>query len=228
MKDTEIDEVLDKAAHVPHAVPAGLLNRIADSIEPSLRPVRPMAPAWVLVLAIVLVGATVALVGAAREGFDGVEALSIPARLLIFGTLALLAGVAAAQVVRAWIPGSRYVPSGAILAASSVVLLAVFALLFHDYQTHDFLSAGLACLVLGLSHAVPVALLIWWLLRRGYAVNPVSAGLISGTFAGLAGLTMLELHCPNFEASHVLVWHTLVLPVSAALGALAGWVLRRS
>ena len=227
MKDTEIDEMLDKAAHVPHAVPAALLKRVADSIEPSLRPVRPLAPTWVLTLAVVLIGATVAVIGAARAGFDGVEALSVPARLLIFGALALFAGVAAAQVVRAWIPGSRHVPSGAILAASSVALLAVFALLFHDYHTDDFLSAGLTCLVMGLLHALAAALLIWWLLRRGYVVNSVSAGLIAGTFGGLAGLTMLELHCPNFEALHVLVWHTLVVPVSAALGALAGWVLRR-
>jgi hypothetical protein len=44
--------------------------------------------------------------------------------------------------------------------------------------------------------------------------------------AGLAGVTMLELHCSNFEALHVLVWHTLVVPVSGAIGAILGWVLR--
>lgn len=228
MKDAEVDEMLDKAAHVPHAVPAGLMKRIADSIEPSLQPVRPLAPTWVLVLAVVLVGAAVALVGAARAGFQGVEALSLPARLLIFGALALLAGVAAAQMVREWIPGSRHVPSAAILAVASVALLAVFALLFHDYHAHHFLSSGLTCLVTGLMHAVPVALIAWWLLRRGYVVNPVSAGLIAGTFAGLAGLTVLELHCTNFEAPHVLVWHTLVVPVSASLGALIGWAVGRN
>ena len=222
MKDAEIDEMLDKAAHAPHAVTAGLLERIADSIEPSVQPVRPLAPAWVLTLGIVLIGAVVALIGAARAGFQGVEALGIPARMLIFGALFLLACVTAAQLVREWTPGSRHVPSGAMLAAVSVALLAVFALLFHDYRTHHFLSSGLTCLVTGLLHAVPAALLGWWLLRRGYVVNSVSAGLVAGTVAGLAGLAMLELHCNNFEALHVLVWHTLVVPVSAGLGALAG------
>jgi hypothetical protein len=228
VKDAEIDEMLDKAAHVPHAVPAELMKRVADSIGPSLQPVRPLAPTWALVIGVVLVGTAVALVGAARAGVQGVEALGVPARLLIFGALALLAGVSAAQMVREWIPGSRYVPSAAILAASCLALLVVFALLFHDYQTNHFLSSGLTCLATGLLHAVPAALLAWWLLRRGYPVNSVSAGLTAGTFAGLAGLTMLELHCTNFEALHVLVWHTLVVPVSAALGALAGWVLARS
>jgi hypothetical protein len=228
VKDVEIDELLDKAAHAPHAVPAELIKRIADSIEPSLRPVRPLAPTWVLVIGVVLVGAVVALLGAARAGFQGVEALSTMARLLIFGVLVLLAAVAAAQMVREWIPGSRHVPSAAILAASSLALLVVFALLFHDYHAHHFLSSGLTCLATGLLHAVPAALLAWWLLRRGYAVNSVSAGLIGGTFAGLAGLTMLELHCTNFEALHVLVWHTLVVPVSATLGTLVGRALGRN
>jgi hypothetical protein len=78
-----------------------------------------------------------------------------------------------------------------------------------------------------LLHALPAAVLGGWLVRRGYVLHPVRAGLLAGTFAGLAGLAMLELHCTNFEAAHVLVWHTLVVPVSATAGALAGWALGR-
>jgi|SRR6516162_5077654 hypothetical protein len=95
------DAQLDKTAHVPHAVPARLLKRIADSVEPSLQPVRPLAPNWVLTLGAVLIGGAVAFVGAARAGFQGVEVQSITARVLIFGALGLLAGVAALQVVPA-------------------------------------------------------------------------------------------------------------------------------
>jgi hypothetical protein len=58
-------------------------------------------------------------------------------------------------------------------------------------------------------------------LRRGFAVNPAGAGLAAGTLAGLAGLLMLEIHCPNFRAPHVMVWHTAVVPVSAV----TGWLL---
>ena len=39
-------------------------------------------------------------------------------------------------------------------------------------------------------------------------------------------MTMLELHCANFLALHILLWHTAVLPASAAAGALVGWALR--
>jgi hypothetical protein len=53
-------------------------------------------------------------------------------------------------------------------------------------------------------------------------------GLVAGTLAGLAGLaglSMLELHCSNFEAAHVLVWHIAVVPSSGAIGAIVASVL---
>ena len=98
--------------------------------------------------------------------------------------------------------------------------------LFRDYSTDHFFSAGIACLLTGLLHAIPAGLLSWLMLRHGFAVNAASAGLVAGTLGGLAGVGMLELHCPNFQAAHILVWHTAVVPVSAALGALLGWELR--
>jgi hypothetical protein len=78
----------------------------------------------------------------------------------------------------------------------------------------------------GLLHAIPAALASWLLLRRGFAVNPVAAGLVVGTLAGLAGVSMLELHCKNLEVLHVMLWHTAVIPVSAAAGALVAWTAR--
>jgi hypothetical protein len=92
--------------------------------------------------------------------------------------------------------------------------------MFRDYRTDRFVPQGIACLTAGLLHAIPTALASWWLLRRGFAVNSVAAGLVAGTLAGLAGLTMLELHCANFQALHVMLWHTAVLVVSGAAGAL--------
>jgi hypothetical protein len=105
-------------------------------------------------------------------------------------------------------------------------MLAVFAILFRDYRTDHFMSQGVVCLTVGLLHAIPVALASWFLLRRGFAVNPVAAGFVAGTLAGLAGVTMLELHCANFQAAHVMLWHTAVMPVSGAAGALVAWAAR--
>lgn len=50
---------------------------------------------------------------------------------------------------------------------------------------------------------------------------------MANTVGGLAGIGVLELHCTNFQAAHVLLWHTAVVPVSGALGAGCGAVLQR-
>ncbi len=112
-----------------------------------------------------------------------------------------------------------------LLATISASLLGVFTLVFRDYRTDHFLAAGSACLVTGVLLAIPAAVLSWLVLRRGFAVNSVAAGLAGGALAGLSGVMMLELHCANFQALHVIVWHIAVVPVSAAVGAFAGWVL---
>lgn len=227
MRDAEIDAALEGAARVPHEVPAGLLRRIADAIEPTVQPVRPLPPTWVLATGLVAIATAVAVIGAAWSGFQGVRALGPWARLLIFGTLGVLGSLTAAQAVAEWIPGSRrWLSPGRLLATVIVTLLTAFGVLFHDYQSDHFVSSGLRCLVTGTLYAVPAGLLGGSLLRRGWALDPISAGLVAGVLAGLAGVTMLELHCSNFEAPHLLVWHTVVVPTSGAIGAAIGWVVR--
>jgi hypothetical protein len=227
VKDEEIDEVLTKTARAPHDLKPEMLQRVADSIKPSLRPVRPLPPTWVITSGLVLVCAAVAFAGAARAGFFGFEKMDLLERLLVFPALVLLAWTAGSEFVHTMIPGSRRrISPGGLLGFGSATLLAVFAFLLRDYQTDHFFSIGIACLLAGFVHAIPAALLAWLLLRRGFAVSSVSAGLVAGVLGGLAGVGMLELHCPNFQAAHVLVWHTAVVPLSGATGALAAWMLR--
>ena len=227
MKDEEIDDVLKKTALGPHVLKAETLQRVSDSIKTSLSPIRPLPPTWVLAGSLVLVCAAVALTGATRAGFYGIAKMDILERVLIFSNLVVLAWVTGIGIVHEMVPGSRLrVAPGVLVAIVSGLLVGEFALLFRDYQTSHFFSAGIACLLTGLLFAVPTALLAWLVIRRGFAVNPVSAGLVTGTLAGLAGVAMLELHCQNFQAAHVLVWHTAVVPLSAAAGAFVAWALR--
>jgi len=224
--DREINELLKKAAQAPHEVDPALLQGIAKGIESSLRPVRPLPSTWVLTTGLILICATVAVAGAARAGFYGFEKMNLLERGLIFPLLAILACVAGVKFVNEMIPGSRsWVSPGVLLLISSVLLVSLFALLFPDYRTNHFFSAGLVCLAVGLAHAIPSALLSWLVLRRGFAVSRVSAGLAAGTLGGLAGVGMLELHCPNFQATHILVWHTAVLLTAGGVGAFVGWLL---
>jgi hypothetical protein len=227
VKDEEIDEVL-KAARIQDGPEPERLKRVAETIQATLQPVHPLSPRWLLTSGVVLGCTCVAVAGAARAGFLGIEKMDALERILIFTSLIAFIFLAGNEFVNAMIPGSRRrVSAGALLGVGSLALSGVFALLFRDYSTTHFVSAGIVCLVTGLLHAIPSAILCALILRRGFAVNPLSAGLISGTLAGLAGLGVLELHCSNFQAAHVLVWHTAVVPLSAAGGALCAWVLRR-
>jgi len=196
MKEEEIDDFLTRAARVPHDLKPETLERIADSIKPSLRSVSPLPPTWVLAGGLVLICAAVSLAGAARAGFFGFAKMDLLERLLVFPALVILVWLAASEFVHAMIPGSlRRISSGALLGFGCAALLIVFAFLFRDYRIDHFFSAGIACLLTGFVHAIPASVLGWLLLRRGFAVNSVSAGLAAGTFGGLAGVVMLELHC---------------------------------
>lgn len=231
MSDAELERLLTaKLRSTPEVRPA-VLDQVADSIRGSLRPVRPLAPTWMLTAGLLAIAAAVAATGAALTGFFAIKVLSGAARVSIFVTLGVIAYVTARELVSQFIPGSRHFATvSQLMAGATAALLGVFALLFGDYFTEHFVSAGVTCLSTGLLYAVPAALLGAWILRRGLAANVVSAGLALGTFAGIAGVTMLELHCTNFQAPHLL-WHALVIPVSGGAGALigkglfaAGWI----
>ena len=209
VRDEDVDKVLHKASGVAPQVEPALLKRIADSINSSLQPVRLLPPTWMLTAGLALICAAVAVAAAAGTGFYGVIKLGLWERVLIFSTLGVLVWVAAKEFVTQLIPGSRrHFSVGAFLTIGSTALLGVFALVFRDYRTDHFISAGLACLRAGLLLAIPTAVLSWLPLRRGFAVNSVAAGLVGGALAGLCGVTMLELHCANFQALHVRVAHS--------------------
>jgi len=72
--------------------------------------------------------------------------------------------------------------------------------------------------------AIPTGLIAALILRRGFVMERGMAGIAAGTLAGLTGLGMLELHCPNLKAIHVIVWHVAVVIVSGILGFIIGWI----
>jgi hypothetical protein len=227
MRDGDIDDILKRAAEAKQDVDSALLNRISMSIGASLHPVRALPPLWILASGLVLICGVVAIGGAMLLGLHGIQKMSAVEIGLIFSVLSILVWLAAMLCVAEAIPGSRRPMAPWLLVVSGcIALAAAFGLLFHDYRTAGFVSQGWPCLTAGLIHALPACLAAWWLLSRGLAVNPVAAGLAKGAMAGLAGVTMLELHCPNFETLHLIVWHIAVIPISGAAGALVAFTIR--
>lgn len=207
-------------------VPASLLRTIQDRLKESLAPVS--AAPGAAVLAGRFFAAICALAAAAIPilGVSGVEQMT-PVRaaaVVVF----FVAALALACMSLAWqmSPGSlqRYSAGGlAAAVAGGFALLA--SALFPWLAPEEFLTRGVECAVTGVLAALPAAVLIGALLRRGVFVDRWSAGLSLGALAGLAGTALLELRCTHQDAAHQMVWHGAVLAVCIGAGLLAG-VLR--
>jgi hypothetical protein len=225
MTPDEIGRILAQAAQ--RALPEdGDGDRAAARAEVAilkdLRPVTPLAPAWLYILILLLLFAAAASDSAAVLGMAGLRALSQTQFALIFAALFGAASLAAVACSRQMGPasGRNLAPLAWILAP--LLLAPVFALLLNGYELLHFVHEGIPCLVAGLSVAIPTGLAISLLLRRGCVLDWSAAGLAAGVLGGLAGVAMLEMHCPNLKAIHVIVWHTAVVMVSGALGFLVG------
>jgi hypothetical protein len=214
------------SADAPYTVDTVLLERIQRSVLSSVAPVRPLAPTAVFALAFVVIFGAIAYAGALRLGIHGLPVLTVVQRIAIFTTLLALAVTAAFAAARSMRPGIRTVSGGVVFIIVLIAAEAVFFSVFHDYRVGRFLHWGAGCLRSGLLCAIPAALLIWLLARRGYIVAPISTGAAIGALAGLAGLTALELHCPILTIPHVAIWHAGVLVISIAVGAFIGWLAR--
>ena len=226
MKDSELDRILSTASRRPIEVSPAVLDRIARSLRTSIQPVRPLPSTWVLTSRLLVMNSMIAVAGAVLSGFDAIEALSQKGRIALLVTLAILGYATGHELVSQIIPGSRHFVAPRVLAATIVALLfGVSAFPLRDYRTDHFITAGVTCLTTGLICAAPAGLISAWILRRGFAVNPVSAGLVLGILSGITA--MLELHCGNCQPRHLL-WDLLVVPVAGIVGALAGqWVVGR-
>lgn len=225
MTPDELDRILAQAAgRAPHSVNPATIERAKAALPEQLAPVRPLASPWVLKSAFVAAFAAVSVLSAWLLGMRGLLALSGIQRAVVFPVLFAGAGIAAVASAREMRPAGGTRLGRFALAMSTLALLSAFALLLHDYDTRNFLAEGVPCLVAGLACAIPAAVVIYLFLRRGFVLDWPAAGLAAGTLAGLAGIAMLEMHCPILKAPHVMFWHVAVIPVCGMAGLLLGAV----
>jgi hypothetical protein len=102
--------------------------------------------------------------------------------------------------------------------------MIMMAATFRSQRDSAFMASGLMCMKNGLTYAIPAAFLLWLTVRRGAVLFPKLIGAAAGGLAGLIGLSVLEVNCPNLNVFHILVWHGGVVLISSLGGALAGAV----
>ena len=201
-------------------LPRNHLKRIEDRILDDLKPVKPLPTTAVLNLVLLSIFAIVVVIGNLILGTAGWHALNLMQSLAVFSALAVSAGLLAFSAVRQIVPGSRLpLPPYLLVTAVLGVMAGIFSTLFLPHGESTFISTGLLCLEIGLGCAIPAAALLWLVLRRGAILSPVLTGATAGALAGLSGLTVLEVFCPNLNKYHILVWH-----LGAVLASIIGCV----
>ncbi len=205
------------------------LRRIEGALLADLKPVKPLLPPAVLSLALLGVLLVVAAIGVAILGIDGWRALSLWRRISVFTGLSAAAGLLAFSLARQVVPGSKLLLSPYwLLAGIGASMFAILAALFQPHVEATFIATGLVCLGIGIACAIPTAILSRLALRRGAVLDPLRAGATGGALAGLSGLVVLEIICPNLNRDHILVWHLGAALISAAAGfSIAAFLARR-
>jgi len=207
-------------------------ERLRHALERELGAVRPLYPPGLRVLgvfgSVVVLLAVVSLFGGVRgdlgvlgpwAGWGTTLAELMAGSLLIW--LAL----------REAIPG-RSLPvlleAAALVLATSVQVTAAI-LAWSVQPVLPPVGSGNVCAVcfsLEALMGLPALVLTLWLVARAYPVRPVWAGVLGGAGAGMVADGLQHLVCPISDLRHVLVWHGGAILGLAAVGGLAGAVLR--
>jgi hypothetical protein len=217
--DRDVDEWLHSQRIPP--LPAERLKQIESAVVAHLKPVKPIASDSVYLAGFVSVFLAACGVGCYLVGQYGWQALSQGQRMAVFVALAATTGTLVFSIVRQMRPAATYARSSAILSAGFfALLLLIVTVAFQPVQESAFVRHGLACFRTGMTSAIPAAFFFTLLLLRGAPLSPGLIGASAGGVAGLVGLTVLEIHCPNLNVYHIVVWH-LSVTLLCALGGFA-------
>jgi hypothetical protein len=204
------------------------LRRIAAGMATNLRPVRPMARARYFFGAFVGMFVAIAALGAYRLGAFGIRVMTPLQNSAIFSVLAVSTGLLAYSLVRQMVPGSRHRISPNLLPVAITISLTIaMAVLFQFQHEPNFWGNAWGCIRAGTPFGVLAAVPFWLMLRRGAILSPILTGTVTGLFAGLVGTSVLEIHCPNLHASHILVSHLGVAMLCALAGLVIGLAAER-
>ncbi len=209
----------------PPDVPSPMvLREIERGLIANLRPVRPIPPKRYIFVSIMAIFIAAAVLGLSRFGAFGIAAMTPLQTGAIFGALAISAGLLAYSLVNQMIPGSRYrLPPGRMPLVVMMLLVVSIAVLFQFQHEPSFWFRAGVCIRGGIPVAAFAAVPLWLVLRRGAILSPIMTGAATGLLAGLAGVTALEIHCPNLDAWHILASHLGVAVIGAVVGLVVGW-----
>jgi hypothetical protein len=217
---------LVEALNVPVAVeslPPATLQQIVGGIAINLRPVSPVAPAGHFFGGIAGIFGSIVALCVYRMGATAIAVMTPLETVAILSALAVSTGLLAYSLVHQMIPGSPHRISPRLLPVGIVVLLTiVIGVLFQFQHEQNFWGHAWPCIRAGTPIGVLAAVPFWLILRRGAILFPAITGATTGLLAGLVGTSVLEIHCPNLDAWHILISHLGVAMLCALAGLIVG------
>jgi len=217
----ELVRLLNSSIPLDSPSPA-TLRQMAEGMATNLRPVRPIAPAPYFFGAFVGIFAAIVALGVYRVGAFAIAVMTPLQTAAILSALAISTGLLAYSLLHQMVPGSRHrIPPRLLPAGITISLTIAIAVLFQFQHERNFWGDAWACIRAGIPIGFMAAVPFWLVLRRGAILSPGVTGAATGLLAGLVGTSVLEIHCPNLDAWHILVSHLGV----AMLCALAGLVI---
>jgi hypothetical protein len=205
------------------------LKQIEAAIVADLKPVRPIASTGVYFTAVAGIIVAVCIIGGHMAGEHGWHALSELQKLAVFVPLIAASALLAFSRVRQMRPAAKHARASALLSVIIfALLLPIVAILFQPVHESALVRNGLVCFRTGMLFAIPAAFLFSLIVLRGAALSPLLTGATAGGLAGLVGLAVLEIHCPDLKVYHIIVWHVSVVLVCMIAGLiLSGVTFRR-
>jgi hypothetical protein len=216
--------VLSLDSPVPLDPPSpATLRQITEGMATDLRPVRPVAPARYFLGALVGIFVSIVALGVYRLGAFAIAVMTPLQTAAILSALAISTCLLAYSLVHQMVPGSRHrIPPRLLPIAITLSLAVVIAVLFQFQREQHFWGNAWACIRAGTSIGALAAVPFWLMLRRGAVLSPIMSGAAIGLLAGLVGTSVLEFHCPNLDAWHILASHLGVAMLCALAGLLIG------
>ena len=192
----------------PDPLLAATLQRIQRSLTADLHLVRPLARKRYLFAIFAGIFLCAVAGGVYRMGAFGLAAMSPLESTTILSLLAISTCLLSYSLLDQMAPDSRQrIPARALPWAIILVLLIAIVTLFPLQHEDAFWGESWFCLHAGLQVGIVTAIPIWLVLRRGAIISEGTTGAAAGLLAGLAGTTVLELHCPNMDLWHILLSH---------------------
>lgn len=218
MAEREDDEwipLFDGRENPDEAVVRNIQAKLTTNL-PAVAPIAGSRTFALLFMAAMVVISALSLLVLRAYGWDNMDLLR---RTAVFFSLSVSLFVLAFFLAHQMVPGSRvYLSPLLLLSAVGLALLLVFACCFQIQAEQRFFASGLVCLEIGTPFAIPIVLLLFWTTRQGIILCEGSAFATIGVLAGLVSVTVLELHCPNFDLLHILTWHLGIPFAGAVLG----------